>query len=99
MNLDKIREAANRLHEQVGYAIEEIGGMRIDNIRALSDQLLRAVDNAKKDTTTWVWDGWKDDEDKPHFAGYCCKKCWHRSVIKYPFCPGCGRKIEGGTKG
>jgi hypothetical protein len=82
MNLDKIREVAEHALDNT----TDMGFLALNTI-------LRLVDEAEKDTTAWAWDGWKDDEDKAHFAGYRCKKCWQKSVIKYPFCPGCGRKI------
>lgn len=71
-----IREAANVLREQVGYAIEETGGWRIDNIRVFSDQVLRLLDAAEKDTAYWKAAGWVDekDGDKWRHAGYRCSE-------------------------
>ena len=87
-HLAAIREAAQKLREQVGYAADEDGGMRIDNIRALSDQVLRLLDAAEKDSACDVvmWG--------PHDPFYSCCRCGVILPGDSNFCPGCGRRIE-----
>jgi hypothetical protein len=87
-HLAAIRIAANVLREQVGYAIEETGGWRIDNIRVFSDQVLRLLDAAEKDSTCNVvmWG--------PHDPFYSCCRCGVILPGDSNFCPGCGRRIK-----
>jgi hypothetical protein len=106
MNLTAIRDAANELTSAAKYVERgcPTGSAVIENMR---DRILRALDEAERDTCQAIdnvelvgvpgQDGIY--QGVTHKTITRCSKCHSKMQHGSNFCPGCGRKIERGSKG
>jgi hypothetical protein len=104
MNLDKIREAAERI-PKLANVLESYCPAVVPVMLGVRDGIIKLVDEAEKDSMCQL-EPPDNDIDFPHCSRCACMiqiiemDSFGETVkVHDDYCPGCGRKIEGGGQG